>query len=92
MKTIIYNIREAKFPKDDIFLNVINNITIELSINIENNKKTFYLTKAEFINFKKNNKLDKYVIFRSEFQLNFYNEVDHIFIDKAFKICPKNYY
>ena len=36
--------------------------------------------------------MEKYIIFGSEFQLNFYSEIQELFIDGTFKICPKNYY
>jgi len=66
--------------------------TIKLSDNIENSKEAFCLAKAEFIKINKNNKLEKYVIFGSQFQLNFYTEVQELFIDGTFTICPKSYY
>lgn len=92
IRRLLYAIRESTYPKDEIFLNSINLITIKLSDNIESKNEAFCLTKSEFINFKKKNKLEKYIIFGSEFQLNFYNEVQELFIDETFKICPKNYY
>ena len=49
------------------------------------------ISKGEFINFKKNKKLEKYIIFSSQFQLKLYNEVDELFIDGTFKIAPKNW-
>ena len=92
IRRLLYAIRESTYPKDEIFLNSINLITIKLSDNIESKNEAFCLAKSEFINFKKNNKLEKYIIFGSEFQLNFYNEIQELFIDGTFKICPKNYY
>ena len=68
IRKLLYTIRESNFPKDEIFLNSINLITIKLSENIENKSEVFCLAKSEFINFKKNNKLVKYIIFGSEFQ------------------------
>ena len=41
---------------------------------------------------KKNNKLEKYVIFSSDFQLNLFSEINEIFIDATFKIFPPNWY
>ena len=50
------------------------------------------LCKGEFINFKKENILEKYVVFSSEFQINLFTEIDELFLDSTFKICPSNWY
>ena len=92
IRKLLYSIRESKFPKDELFLNSINPITIKLSDTIESKNEAFCLAKAEFINFNKKNKLEKFAIFGSEFQLNFYIEIQELFIDGTFIIYPKNYY
>ena len=88
IRRLLYSNREST---DEIFLNSINLITIKLSDKIENKREAFCLVKSEFINLKKNIKLEKYVIFGSEFQLNFCGEVQELFIDGTFKICPRSY-
>ena len=85
IRRLLYTIKESAFPKDEIFLNSINLIKINLSNNIENINEAFCLAKGEFFNFKKSYKLEKYVIFGSQFQLNFYGEVQEIFIDVKYK-------
>ena len=69
----------------------INKITIKLSSD-KNTEQNFCPFKGEFINYKKNNKLEKFIIFMSEFQINLFTNVSEIFIDGTFKIVPKNWY
>ena len=52
IRKILYSIREEKYPKDQIFLNYIENITIEFSNEI-NDKQNFCIIKSQFVNFKK---------------------------------------
>ena len=53
IRKLLYTIRESNFPKDEIFLNSINLITLKLSDNIENKSEIFCWVKSEFINLKK---------------------------------------
>ena len=52
IRKILYSIREEKYPKDQDFLNDIENITIELS-NENKGKQNFCIIKIQFINIKK---------------------------------------
>lgn len=54
--------------------------------------QNFCLAKGDFKNFKKNNKLEKYIIFSSEFQINLFNEVNELFLDATFKTAPKDWH
>ena len=63
IRNLLYSIREEKYPKDDKFLEDISNIEVQLSNNIEEPKESFFIFKGEFINFKKNKKLEKNIIF-----------------------------
>ena len=45
--------------------------------------------KGEFINYKKR-RLEKYIIFMSEFQINYFQEISELFIDDAFQVAQKN--
>ena len=91
IRRLLYSMREESFPKDDEFLKSIDKITI----NFSNNKKdeqVFCVSKGEFINITKNRKLERYVIFFSEFQINLFGEIDTLYLDSTFKICPKNWF
>ena len=65
IRKLLYSIIEEKFPKEEEFLNSINNITILLSNNNENIIENFCICKGDFIDFNKNKKLEKYIIFTS---------------------------
>ena len=52
IRRLLYTTRESVFPKEEIFLNSINHITIKLSNNIQIAEEAFCLAKVEFINFK----------------------------------------
>ena len=45
-----------------------------------------------FLNVEHKNKLEKFIVIRTIFQLNLLNKCIQIFIDGAFKSCPKGYY
>ena len=47
---------------------------------------------VNFINFSKDNKMEKYIIFTSSMQINLLKKCTQIFIDGTFKICPKTFY
>ena len=51
--------------------------------------KFFYVSKGEFINITKNRKLERYVIFSSEFQINLFGEIDTLYLDSTFKFVRK---
>ena len=91
IRKLLYSIRDENFPKDINFLKDISKITIKLSDNLEIPNESFCISKGEFINFKKNKNLEKYIIFASQFQLKLYNEVDQLFIDGTFKVAPKEW-
>ena len=65
IRKLLYSIREETFPKDEAFLNYINQITIKLNDNNRNNEEAFCLYKGDFFNFHKNNKLERVIIFRA---------------------------
>ena len=87
----IFNIREQKFPKDELFLNFIYTIKIKLAHN-EFTEENFCIFKGEFINFKKHKRIEKYIVLMAEFQINFFQNVDELFIDGTFKVAPKNWF
>ena len=80
---LLYTQREIKFPKEEEFLNLINLIKIKLNDN-DKNEECFCPCKSEFINYRKKKTLEKYIIFMSEFQINFFSEVDELFVDGTF--------
>ena len=70
----------------------INSIRIKFTDNPEIGEENFCIAKGDFINFNKNNRLEKYIMFSSPFQLNLYTEIDELFIDGTFKVAPKSWY
>ena len=77
---LLYTQRELKFRKEEEFLNSIYLIKIKLNDNDEK-EECFCPCKSEFINYRKKKRLEKYIIFMSEFQINFFNEVSELFVD-----------
>ena len=62
---------------------------------MEENKdvnQNFFPYKGEFINYRKGKRLEKYIIFMSEFQINYSAEIGELFIDDTFKVASKNWY
>ena len=53
IRNLLYKIRKSKFPKDEIFLNSINLITINLFNNSEKEKIFFCIAKGVFLNINK---------------------------------------
>ena len=92
VRNLLYKIHEETFQKDEIFLSNINLIKINLSDNPEIDEENFCISKGEFINFNKNNKLERYIMLARPFQLNLYTEIKDIFIDGTFKVEPKSWY
>ena len=85
VRNLLYKIREEAFPKDEIFLSNINFIKINLSDNPEIDEENFCISKGEFINFNKNNKLERYIMFASQFQLNLYIEIKKYLLTELLK-------
>ena len=63
IRNLLYSLREETFPRDDDYLKNINDIKIVFPFNELTTEQNYCIAKGEFINFKKNNKLEKYVIF-----------------------------
>ena len=91
IRKLLYKIRELKFPKDEIFLSSINLINISLVDNPEIDNEPFCISKGEFVNFNKNNKLEKYIMFASPFQVKLYAEIEELFIDGTCRVAPKQW-
>ena len=91
IRKMLYTLREQKFPKEDLFINSIDHIRINLTENKDINE-IFCPCRGEFINFRKKKRLEKYIIFMSEFQINYFIDIKEYFIDGTFKIAPKNWY
>ena len=89
IRSLLYKLHEEAFPKEDIFLMNINPNKIKFTDNPEIGKENFFITKADFINFIKNNRLEKYIMLSSPFKLNLYTEIDELFIDCTFKVASK---
>lgn len=92
IKWLLQKLREEKYPSDEIFLKDISKITITF----ENSSNMIDIPLCykynNLINLEKNNKLEKYIIFTSKFQVKLIQKCTQIYIDGTFKSCPKNYY
>ena len=92
IKYLLQKYREEKFPSNDKYLIDISKINItydEKNINLIN--LPFCYRYTSFININDNNKLDKYIIFTTNFQINMLQKSTQILIDGTFKSCPKGY-
>ena len=85
-------IREINFPKEDTFLKDITKITItfEDSPNLKNLNLCYKYVNT--INMDNKEKLDRYVIFTTKFQMNMIKKCTQIFIDGTFKSSPWGFY
>ena len=88
----LQKIREEKFPNDFEFLKDISKIKITFEKNIKGKDIHFCFKSVEMINPEKNYKLDKYIIFTSNFQLNLIPKFKQLLIDGTFKSCPRGFY
>ena len=90
IKNLLQKIREADLPKDQEILADLSKIKINFD-NIDKNEEgvPFCLSKGEFINLRYKNRLEKYVIFTSLYQLKMFDDCDEYYADGTFKSAPK---
>ena len=82
---------QINYPKDQDYLKDISKITITFD-NINGMENLPFCYKyINQINIEKN-KLEKYIIYTSTFQLNLLTKCTQIHIDGTFKSCPKGFY
>ena len=82
---------QINYPKDQDYLKDISKITITFD-NINGMENFPFCYKyINQINIEKN-KLEKYIIYTSTFQLNLLTKCTQIHIDGTFKSCPKGFY
>ena len=91
IKNILQELREGSYPKDDEFLDNIELIKIDLGISDELKNLNFCPAKINLYNQEKN-KIERFAIFTTVFQLKMMAESDELFIDVTFKVAPKKYY
>ena len=70
----------------------ISSIQISYDNNPDLDKLPMCYKYVNFINPKKNNIMEKYIIFTSKFQINLLTKYKQIMIDGTFKSCPKKFY
>ena len=71
----------------------MNDITIDLDKNVKDGKNIpFCISNTKFINPKKTNRQEQYIIFTTFFQLKFLEKTKTLFMDGTFKCTPTNYY
>ena len=92
IKWLIQKIRQVNYPKDDDFIKDISKITItyENLNNMVNLPLCYKIVNT--INPEKKNRLEKYIIFTSSFQINLLSKCTQVFVDGTFKSCPRGYY
>ena len=93
VKYLLQKYRENKFSSDDKYLKNISDIVITYDTNVADmiNIPMCFCYK-NFLNIEHKNKLEKFVVITTIFQLNLFNKCTQIFIDGTFKSCPKGYY
>ena len=93
IKNLLQKIREADIPKDQELLADLSKIKINYDdLNKNEEGVPFCLSKSEFINLRYKNRLEKYVIFTSLYQLKMFGECDEYYADGTFKSAPKGWY
>ena len=93
IKNLLQKIREADIPKDQELLADLSKIKINYDdLNKNEEGVPFCLSKSEFINLRYKNRLEKYVIFTSLYQLKMFGECDEYYADGTFKYAPKGWY
>ena len=91
IKYLLQVLGELNFPIDLNFLKDISQIKINLGDTHNLTNIPFCHKYVNFINYKKN-RIERYIIFTSNFQLNLLTKADQLFVDSTFKSSPKNYY
>lgn len=93
IKNLLQKIREIDLPSNDEILSYISKIRINYD-NFERNEEgvPFCLSKGEYVNLRYKNRVEKYIIFTSLYQLKIAADCDDFFLDGTFKCAPKGYY
>ena len=92
VKRLVYDIKEAHFPKDEDFLKNISQIKINDKNNAKLVENNFLYEYSKHINPNNNNREEKFIIYTTIFQLNKLALSDLIFIDATFRTSPKHFY
>ena len=92
IKYLLQKIREETYPSNIKFLNDISKITISFGDEVEVKDLPMCYKYVNMIDIKNKNKLEKYIIFTSKFQINLLNKCEQLFFDGTFKTCPKTFY
>ena len=91
LKHLLNIYRNKNFPNNDIYLNNLFNYKYKLSDDKNISEKCFCLAKTEYIN-PQTNKVEKYLIYSTDFQLKLFVASKHIYIDGTFKSVPSSFY
>ena len=93
IKWLLQKIRESNFPNNEKFLQDISKILITFENNkLELKNIPFCFKSVNTINIINKNKLDKYIIFTSIFQINLLFKCTQVLVDGTFKSAPKTFY
>ena len=93
IKYLLQKYREIKFPSDEKYLKNISDIVITFD-NANSNMINMPMcyTYKNFLNVENKNKLEKFIVITTQFQMNLWEQCTQTFIDGTFKSCPKEFY
>ena len=93
IKYLLQKYREIKFPSDEKYLKNISDIVITFD-NANSNMINMPMcyTYKNFLNVDNKNKLEKFIVITTQFQMNLWEQCTQTFIDGTFKSCPKEFY
>ena len=92
IKNLVYQEKNAKYPKNDDFLNNIDKITIDLNDDIDNKNLPFCFGYFKYINPNNKYREESFIIFTTVYQLKILRDANIIYIDATFRTAPKGFY
>ena len=92
IKNLVYQEKNAKYPKNDDFLNNIDKITIDLNDDIDNKNLPFCLGYFKYINPNNKYRQESFIIFTTIYQIKILRDATIIYMDGTFRTAPKGFY
>ena len=92
IKNLVYQEKNAKYPKNDDFLNNIDKITIDLNDDIDNKNLRFFLGYFKYINPNNKYRQESFIIFTTIYQIKILRDATIIYMDGTFRTAPKGFY
>ena len=91
IKYQLENIRNHDFPDDNQFTLKPHSVLSDLTTNGESSRTQFCLENISYIDCD-DGKIEKIMIFNTDFQLNLLSNSTHLYLDGTFKCPPHNFY